>query len=60
MRIGAEEVPARYEPVTDRETALRHVVELWSAKYGAGWVQPWYVETGREPVRLVLSSSARS
>lgn len=61
VRVGEHEVPARYEPVDDKDAALRHLVELWRAKYGADWVQPWYVERGRIPVRLrILSSSARS
>lgn len=52
VRIGGRELRARYEPVEDREATLKHVVELWRAKYGNEWVQPWYFETGREPVKL--------
>lgn len=58
VRIGERELPARYEPLDARDAALKHVVALWRAKYGAEWVQDWYVETGREPVRLrVLAAS---
>lgn len=56
VRIGDREVPARYEPPADRDAALRHLVELWRAKYGAEWVQPWYVEKGREPVLLRIGA----
>ncbi len=55
VRIAGADHRARYEPVTDvRAAALRHLVGLWRMKYGAEWVQPWYVEHGREPVRLRL------
>ena len=54
VRIGGRDLAARYEPVPDRDAALRRLVALWREKYGAEWVQDWYVETGREPVRLRL------
>lgn len=54
VRIGGLELRARYERPPDRDAALRRLVELWRAKYGAEWVQPWYVEKGREPVLLRL------
>lgn len=54
VRIDGREIRARYEPIQDRAAALRHVVELWRAKYGADWVQAWWFERGREPVRLRL------
>ncbi len=54
VRVGGRELHARYEPVEDRDAALRHLVALWRDKYGAEWVQDWYVEKGREPVRLRL------
>lgn len=58
VRIGDRELSARYEPIDDRDAALKHLVTLWRAKYGAEWVQDWYVEKGREPVRLrVLGAS---
>lgn len=50
--VGGREVALRYEPIDDRDDALRHLVALWRAKYGAEWVQDWYVEKGREPVKL--------
>jgi len=56
VRVGGHELAARYEPVDDRERALRHLVALWRSKYGPDWVQDWYVERGREPVRLSLAS----
>ena len=55
VRVGEHELTARYEEVADREAALRHLVELWRAKYGAEWVQDWYVEHAREPVRLTIA-----
>ncbi len=61
VRIGDHELAARYERSADRDRALRKIVELWRAKYGAEWVQPWYVEKGREPVllRIVDQRSSR-
>ena len=41
--------------VADESAALRHLVALWRAKYGAEWVADWYVERGRVPVRLRLT-----
>ena len=58
VRIGDRERAARYEPIEDQDDALRHLVDLWRAKYGAEWVQPWYVEKGREPVKLRIEGSA--
>lgn len=56
VRIGDAEFAARYQAVEDRDGALRHLVALWRAKYGPEWVQDWYVEKGREPVRLRIES----
>lgn len=58
VRIAGRRMTARYERPGDREAALRRLVELWRAKYGAEWVQPWYVEKGREPVLLRLAAEA--
>jgi hypothetical protein len=52
--IGAVTLTAVYEPTPDRAAALKHVVTLWRAKYGPDWVQDWYFERGREPVKLRL------
>jgi hypothetical protein len=57
-RIADREVAVRYEPVDDRDGALRHLVSLWRAKYGPEWVQDWYVEKGREPVKLRIEGGA--
>lgn len=54
IRVGKVEVAAVSEPIPDESAALRHVVELFRAKYGAEWVSDWYVERGRAPVRLRL------
>jgi deazaflavin-dependent oxidoreductase (nitroreductase family) len=54
IRVGKYEVAATSEPMVDEAAALRHVVELFRAKYGAEWVSDWYVERGRAPVRLRL------
>jgi hypothetical protein len=56
IRVGALEVSATSEPVADEAAALRHVVDLFRAKYGAEWVSDWYVERGRAPVRLRLEA----
>lgn len=54
IRAGTTEVAAVNEPIADEAAALRHVVDLFRAKYGAEWVSDWYVERGRAPVRLRL------
>jgi hypothetical protein len=54
LRIGSTELAARTEPIADEAAALRHVVDLFRAKYGVEWVADWYVERGRAPVRLRL------
>lgn len=54
IRVGETEVAAVNEPIDDEAAALRKVVELFRAKYGAEWVSDWYVERGRAPVRLRL------
>lgn len=54
LRVGGRELHAAHEDVPDTMSALRRVVELLRAKYGAEWVSDWYVERGRMPVRLRL------
>jgi hypothetical protein len=54
IRVGTAELAATSEPIADEAAALRHVVELFRAKYGVEWVSDWYVERGRAPVRLRL------
>jgi hypothetical protein len=54
LRVGPAELGAVREPIADEAAALRHVVDLFRAKYGAEWVGDWYVERGRTPVRLRL------
>ena len=53
--IDGREMRVRYEPSRDRDADLRRLVERWRAKYGPMWVQDWFVETGRVPVRLRLA-----
>ncbi len=54
IRVGTMEFGAVREPIDDEAAALRHVVDLFRAKYGVEWVGDWYVERGRTPVRLRL------
>lgn len=54
LRIGALEVEGQLEPVADEAEALRHLIELWRAKYGVDYVADWYVDRGRVPVRIRL------
>lgn len=56
IRVGDIEIAATNEPIDDEAAALRDVVELFRAKYGAEWVSDWYVERGRAPVRLRLAA----
>jgi hypothetical protein len=52
IRVAGVARAARREPVADENAALRHIVDLWRAKYGAEWVADWYIDRGRVPVRL--------
>lgn len=52
--VDGEELAAAYEPSDDLDADLKRLVALWRAKYGPMWVQDWYVEKGRVPVRLRL------
>jgi len=52
IQVGSVAVPAVYEPSTDVTADLRRAVELLQAKYGSGWVEDWYVDRGRVPVKL--------
>ena len=52
IQVGSVTVPAVYEPSTDVTADLRRAVELLQAKYGSGWVEDWYVDRGRVPVKL--------
>ena len=52
IRVGGVTLPAVYERSTDVVADLRRAVELLRAKYGSGWVEDWYVDRGRVPVKL--------
>ncbi len=54
LRLGSLEVEGELEPVEDEAAALRHLIELWRAKYGVDYVADWYVDRGRVPVRIRL------
>lgn len=54
--IDGRELRARYEPSANKDADLKHLVELWRAKYGSMWVQDWYFERGRSAVRLRIAS----
>lgn len=52
--LGDITFEAELLPSADPDAELRHLVDLWRAKYGADWVQDWYIEKGRVPVKLRL------
>lgn len=52
--LDGEEHEARLEPSSTPDLDLRRLVELWREKYGAEYVQDWYVEKGRVPVKVRL------
>jgi hypothetical protein len=58
VRAGEASFPVRYEPPVDAERELRHVVDLMRSKYGADWVEDWYIDRGRVPVKLRLDEPA--
>ena len=53
IRVDGIERAAHREPVADEAAALKHLIDVWRAKYGQEWVADWYVERGRVPVRIV-------
>lgn len=59
IRIGGVVLDGVREPVADVDGALRHVVALLRAKYGAEWVADWYVDHGRVPVRIAVREAVR-
>jgi hypothetical protein len=54
VRVRGLKLPVRYEPSTDPDADLRRIVDGMRAKYGPGWVEDWYVDRGRVPVKLRL------
>ncbi len=58
IRVADSELAARYEPSTAASADLKRAVELLRAKYGPEWVQDWYVDRGRIPVRLRVDPEA--
>ena len=56
VEMDSAQFDVRYEPSADIDADLRRLVTLWRAKYGPMWVQDWFVESGRVPVRLRLRS----
>jgi len=52
--VAGRELPVRYAPSEDVNADLQRLVPLWREKYGPMWVQDWFVESGRVPVRLRL------
>lgn len=58
MVLDGREQDAVFEPPPDPRSPpasdLRRLVGLWREKYGAEWVQDWYVEKGRVPVKVRL------
>ena len=64
VRFASREVEGTYEPIAgkdgliaDDQQGLRHLIELWREKYGNEWVGDWYVERGRNPVRVRIAST---
>lgn len=60
VAVDGVELEAQREAVPDEPSALRRIVDLLRAKYGAEWVADWYVERGRIPVRLRVDSPKAS
>lgn len=52
LRVAGREVRVRYERSAATDADLRRAVDLMRAKYGADWVEDWYVDRGRVPVKL--------
>jgi len=55
--IEGHQFAGRHQPSVDRDADLKRLVELWRGKYGPMWVQDWYFERGREPVKLLLETA---
>ena len=56
MRVGGVEFDGVYERTSDEMSDLHRLVALWREKYGNEWVGDWYVERGRIPVRIRVTS----
>jgi hypothetical protein len=56
VRIGDAELAVRYEPSVEPAADLRRAVDLLREKYGAEWVGDWYLDAGRIPVKLRLTT----
>jgi hypothetical protein len=54
VRVADGLFAVRYAGSTDETADLRRVVDLMRAKYGADWVEDWYVDRGRVAVKLRL------
>jgi len=67
VRFASREVEGTYEPIADGVAkdrliaddveGLRKLIGLWRKKYGNEWVGDWYVERGRNPVRVRIAST---
>ncbi len=60
IQVGPLELPGVRESLADPVAALRLVVALWRAKYGAEWVADWYVDVGRVPVKIRVMLGSRT
>lgn len=58
IEVEGQEVEGRVEPLEDADAALKRVVHLLREKYGPDWVSDWYVDFGRQPVRIRLRAPA--
>lgn len=60
IELGDLRIEGRMEAVADSEAALKHAVSLLRAKYGAEWISDWYVDFGRQPVKIRVPAPAES
>jgi hypothetical protein len=56
IRVAGAELDGRYERTADETADLHRLVGLWRDKYGKEWVADWYVERGRIPVRIRVTT----
>ena len=54
VRVGTTHLRAKAVPVSEPETLVREILELFRKKYGASYVRTWYEGTKRAPVRIKL------
>lgn len=60
LELAGENIDGVMEQIEDGEDALKHAVRLLREKYGAEWISDWYVDFGRQPVKILVPAPPES